>query len=91
MSGEDLEVRPTGRGRKGGMFNTYKDKTLIQMKIHANQQSADIERLRDALRPFAGMPETSNAETDVPNDSPVTIRCQLGDMRRAYAALHPLT
>lgn len=30
-------------------FNTYKDRTLVQMKIHANQQSAEIERLRDAL------------------------------------------
>lgn len=45
--------------------------------------------LRAALRPFADLPETSEAETAVPNESPVTIRCQLGDMRRAFKALHP--
>jgi len=32
------------------MFNTYKGKTLAQMKIHANQQAAEIERLRTALK-----------------------------------------
>jgi hypothetical protein len=68
-------------------FETYKDRTLVQMKILANQQNAEIERLRDALRPFAGMPENGEAETAVPNDSPVTIRCQLGDVRRAFKAL----
>jgi hypothetical protein len=50
------------------------------------------ERIRDlesALRPFAGLPETSEAETAVPNNSPVTIRCELGDVRRAQAALNP--
>lgn len=43
--------------------------------------------LRLALQCFAGPPETSEAERAVPNDSPVTIRCQLGDLRRAWAAL----
>lgn len=32
------------------MFETYKDRTLVQMKIHANQQRAEIERLRAALQ-----------------------------------------
>jgi hypothetical protein len=49
----------------------------------------EIDRLREALAPFAGLPETSEAETAVPNESPVTIRCQLGDMRRAFKALNP--
>lgn len=48
---------------------------------------AEIERLRVALRCFAGMPENGYAETSVADDSPVTIRCQLGDIRRAQAAL----
>jgi hypothetical protein len=69
------------------MFDSYKGKTLVQMKIHANQQNAEIERLRDALKPFAGLPETSDAEMKVPNDSPVTIRCELGDIRRVHNAL----
>lgn len=30
-------------------FNSYAGKTLVQMKIHANEQAAEIERLRDAL------------------------------------------
>lgn len=30
-------------------FNSYKGMSLVQMKIHANQQSAEIEKLRDAL------------------------------------------
>lgn len=45
-------------------------------------------RLREALIPFAGLPETDEAETDVPNESRVTIHCELGDMRRAFHALH---
>lgn len=28
------------------MFDTYKGRDLVQMKIHANQQSAEIARLR---------------------------------------------
>ncbi len=35
------------------MFDTYKDKTLVQMKIHANQQAAEIEKLRGALTKIA--------------------------------------
>lgn len=50
--------------------------------------AAEIDPLRAALRPFAGSRETSPAETDVPNESPVTIRCQLGDVRRALKALN---
>lgn len=45
------------------------------------------DEARDALRPFAGVPENGAAETAVPNESPVTIRCQLGAVRRARAAL----
>jgi hypothetical protein len=33
-------------------FETYKGKTLVQMKILANQQSLDIERLSAALLKF---------------------------------------
>lgn len=56
------------------------------------EDAREIERLRVALRPFAGLLETSEAETAVPNDSPVTIRCHLGDIRRAFKALnHPIT
>lgn len=69
-------------------FNTYKGRTLVQMKIHANEQSAEIVRLKNALRPFAGTLETSEAETAVPNESPVTIHCQLGDVRRASKAIY---
>ena len=69
------------------MFNTYKGMTLVMMRFHANEQAAQIERLRDALRPFADPPENGEAETAVPNDSPVTIRCQLGDVRRAQCAI----
>jgi hypothetical protein len=32
------------------MFDTYKDRTLVQMKIHANQQRTEIDRLREALK-----------------------------------------
>jgi hypothetical protein len=32
------------------MFNTYKGRTLVQMKIHANQQALEINRLRAALQ-----------------------------------------
>lgn len=53
------------------------------------QMIGEIQRLHEALRPFAGLPEISEAETAVPNDSPVTIRCQLGDMRRAFKAINP--
>lgn len=34
-------------------FNSYAGKTLVQMKIHANQQAAEIERLRAALTEIA--------------------------------------
>lgn len=30
-------------------FNTYKGRTLIQMKIHANEQASEIARLRAML------------------------------------------
>ena len=71
-------------------FETYPDRTLVQMKILANQQRSEITRLREALQPFAGAQETNDAETMVADESPVTIRCHLGDVRRAYAALHPV-
>lgn len=44
-------------------------------------------KLADALRALVGPAENSQHETAVPNNSPVTIRCQLGDLRRAWAAL----
>jgi hypothetical protein len=69
-------------------FESFKGKDLVQMKIRANQLGFENERLREALRPFAGVPETSEAETAVSNESPVTIRCQLGDVRRALDALN---
>lgn len=47
----------------------------------------NITTLQSALRPFSGQPENGEAETSVPDDSPVTIRCHLGDVRRARAAL----
>lgn len=68
-------------------FESFPGRTLVQMKIHANQLLAEIAGLRAALLPFTGAPETSPAETEVPDDSPVTIRCQLGDVRRAHAAI----
>jgi hypothetical protein len=49
----------------------------------------EIARLREALIPFAGFAEISEAETAVTNESLVTIRCQLGDVRRAFKALNP--
>lgn len=53
-------------------------------------EAADrIDELEKALAPFAGPEEISEAETAVPNNSPVTIRCQLGDVRRTRTALHP--
>lgn len=68
-------------------FDSFPGRTLVQMKIRANQLGAENARLREALQPFAGLPETSEAETAVPNDSPVTIHCQLGDVRRALRLL----
>lgn len=68
-------------------FDSFKGRDLVQMKIRANELGAENARLREALQPFAGQPETSEAETAVPNDSPVTIRCQLGDVRRAIRLL----
>jgi hypothetical protein len=44
-------------------------------------------KMREALKVFAGPPETGEHESAVPNDSPITIRCQLGDVRRARAVL----
>lgn len=49
--------------------------------------NAKIRALRAALMVFAGPPETGEHETAVPNDSLVTIKCQLGDIRRAHRAL----
>ncbi len=52
--------------------------------VHAvNNHDALVE----ALRLLAGTAESGEHETAVPNDSPVTIQCQLGDLRRAWAAL----
>lgn len=68
-------------------FDSFKGKDLVQMKIRANQLRLENSELRKALQPFAGTPETSKAETDVPNESPVTIHCQLGDVRRAREAI----
>lgn len=33
-------------------FETYKGQTLVQMKIHANEQGAEIARLRATLLKF---------------------------------------
>lgn len=52
-----------------------------------SELEAENKRLREALMVFAGPPENGEAETAVPDDSEVTIRCQLGDLRRAHAAL----
>lgn len=46
----------------------------------------EIEKLREAVLVLAG-PREDAADSDIPHDSPVTIRCQLGDLRRAWAAL----
>lgn len=56
-------------------------------EILCREAADEIERLREALCCLAGPAENGDHETAVPNDSPVTIRCQLGDLRRAWAAL----
>lgn len=71
----------------GYNFDSFKGRDLVQMKIRANQLGFENVQLREALKPFAGLPETSEAETAVPDDSSVTIHCQLGDVRRAQQAL----
>lgn len=53
----------------------------------AEYTDRQLEPLRSALRIFAGVPESGKAETAVADDSPVTIRCRLGDVRRVRAAL----
>lgn len=50
-----------------------------------------IEALVEALLVFVGPVEIGAHMTDVPNDSPVTIRCHLGDTRRARAAITKAT
>lgn len=62
---------------------------ITRLRETLAQSQAREGELREALKPFAGLPETSEAETAVPNNSPVTIRCELGDVRRARSALSP--
>lgn len=62
---------------------------LVVLRTYYDGRTAERIMLHRALIPFAGAMETSEAEKSVPNDSPVTITCQLGDVRRARAALHP--
>jgi hypothetical protein len=66
------------------------DKTrgpIVNLATTAADVIKERDLLREALRPFAGPPETSEAERAIPNNSLVTIQCQLGDVRRALAAL----
>lgn len=82
-------------------FETYKEKTLVQMKIHANQLNLEIERLRvalyellDASEKDCGVP-TEHDEDDEPVGStkaeggPIQgTAMTFGILRRARAALN---
>ncbi len=62
----------------------------IDSEANARAMAATPELLA-ALLPFAGLPELAPYETEVPNDSQVTIHCHLGDVRRALAAIAKAT
>jgi DNA-binding Xre family transcriptional regulator len=44
-------------------FETYKDKTLVQMKIHANQLNMEIARLREAVAYLGDMGDVCTFDT----------------------------
>lgn len=78
------------------MFNTYKGRTLVQMKIHANQQNAEIERLRAALRDlcraYVGLLESGRDRiTSLGGDCDSVEKMETGDpaLIAAKAALNP--
>jgi hypothetical protein len=79
------------------MFDSFKGKTLAQMKIRANQLAMENERLREALKPFAEFAEAITPDT--PDKEKTCIYLEscgmwnsgqfgtVGDLRRASAVL----
>lgn len=65
------------------MFDTYKCRTLVQMKIHANEQASEIARLRALIREVG-----SGDWTDAAYAAELPFRlAETGWFKRANAAL----
>lgn len=83
---EKIAERLTDHGRFPDDYRAYsRGNTMHEAAALIRAQAAEIERLREALKPFASSEAID--DPDMPDRCGVFAR--LGDLRRARAALNP--